>query len=217
MKSKSFLKKFTTENGVIYRKKEGRIIPALPTELASEFLTYVHSAYGHPGTFQLMKLATRIVYIPCVKEKCQQICRQCIICLRSKPQRAIRPAAIPRKDYPDAPFSKTAIDIYDIGIKDAKSKRYVLTIIDHLTSFFDGIPLSNKSDALISEALMTLILRHGITGQIHSDNGAEFGPLTKALFKRFNIFHTKTAAYNSRGNGQLERVHREITSKLKIL
>jgi len=137
--------------------------------------------------------------------------------LRSKPQNALRPSAIARKDYPETPFSKTAIDIYDLGAKDAKGKRYVITCIDHLTSFLDGVPLSNKTDALISEALMTLILRHGITGQIHSDNGAEFGPLTKALFKRFNIFHTKTAAYNSRGNGQLERIHREITSKLKIL
>ena len=217
MQSKSFLKKFTNSDGVIYRKKENRLLPALPTELAQEFLTYVHSAYGHPGTFQLMKLATRIVYIPCVKEKCQQVCRQCIICLRSKPQHALRPSAVPRKDYPEAPFLKTAIDLYDLGAKDAKGKRYILTCICHLTSFFDGVPLANKTDALVSEALMTLILRHGITGQIHSDNGAEFGPLTKALFKRFNIFHTKTAAYNSRGNGQLERVHREITSKLKIL
>ena len=115
MQSKSFLKKFTSCDGVIYRKKENRLPPALPNELAQEFLLYAYSAYGHPGTFQLMKLATRIVYIPCVKEKCQQVCRQCIICLRSKPQHALRPSAIPRKDYPEAPFLKTAIDLYDLG------------------------------------------------------------------------------------------------------
>lgn len=86
-----------------------------------------------------------------------------------------------------------------------------------LTSFYDGATLSNKTDKLVSNALLELILRHGVTGLVLLDNGREFGPLTKALFKKFAIEHVKTSAYNSRGNSLVERSHRTITQKLKVL
>ena len=64
---------------------------------------------------------------------------------------------------------------------------------------------------------MELILRYGISGTLVCDNGREFGVLTKKILDRFRIRMVKTSAYMSRSNGKVERIHREITSKMKTL
>jgi hypothetical protein len=91
----------------------------------------------------------------------------------------------------------------------------LLTCVDSLTGYLDGEPLSNKTDNLVSKALLKLILRHGISQNCVSDNGREFGPLTKTILDRFEIRHTTTTAYRSRSNGKCERIHRELHQKLK--
>jgi hypothetical protein len=60
-----------------------------------------------------------------------------------------------------------------------------------------------------------LYSRHGISQNCVSDNGREFGPLTKTILDRFEIRHTTTTAYRSRSNGKCERIHRELHQKLK--
>ena len=87
--------------------------------------------------------------------------------------------------------------------------------MDSITGYLDGEPLSNKTDNLVSKALLKLILRHGISQNCVSDNGREFGPLTKKILDRFEIRHTTTTAYRSRSNGKCERIHRELHQKLK--
>ena len=87
--------------------------------------------------------------------------------------------------------------------------------MDSLTGYLDGEPLSNKTDNLVSKALLKLILRHGISQNCVSDNGREFGPLTKKILDRFEIRHTTTTAYRSQSNGKCERIHRELHQKLK--
>lgn len=124
---------------------------------------------------------------------------------------------IPVRHYPDAPWTYSAIDLYDLGIQDTNRKRYLLTMVDHLTGFLDGEPIASKSDRLVAKAMNELLLRHGLSGRVLLDNGREFGPLTTGLFRRFNIQMIHTSAYNSRSNGKLERCHRSITEKLKLL
>jgi len=94
---------------------------------------------------------------------------------------------IPVRHYPDAPWTYSAIDLYDLGIQDTNRKRYLLTMVDHLTGFLDGEPIASKSDRLVAKAMNELLLRHGLSGRVLLDNGREFGPLTTGLFRRFNI------------------------------
>jgi len=124
---------------------------------------------------------------------------------------------IEKRHFPELPFTYSSVDLYDLGAPDSSGKRYLLTLICHLTSYVDGIPLASKTDRLVTQAMTELILRHGITGRVLSDNGREFGPLYKNLLQRFRIQSNRTSAYNSRSNGKLERQHREITARLKIL
>ena len=217
LKTLRVVKLFTIENNVIYFKSQTTKRVVLPTPLDLEFLQYLHTLYGHPGTFQLMKLATKYVYIIELKAKSNTICVRCIECLKNKTHKTLRPSLIEKRQFESVPYNKVSIDLYDMGICDSAGKRYLVSSCDHLTGYLDGIPISNKTDRLVSQAILDLILRHGITGVVITDNGSEFGPLTQAIFDRFHIRHVRTAAYMSRSNGRVERCHREITSKLKLM
>ncbi len=191
--------------------------PVLSQKLALEFISFTHSEFGHPGIHQTMTLVSKCVFIPGLKRIVTDMLNGCVTCLQSKPMKALKSKIMPNRVFTSIPFRKTSIDLYDLGKPDKNNKRYVLSFKDELTNFYDGVTLSNKTDRLVANGLLELILRHGVTGTILSDNGREFGPQCIALFKKFNINHVKCSAYNSRGNSLVERSHRTITQKLKVL
>ena len=201
---------------LVNRSKQMRRV-VLPDDVGIEFLKYIHTSFAHCGTYQLIKIVTKYVFIPKVKDKASDICRLCIECLRCKPRPELRPSLIPKRSFESVPFQKTHVDLYDLGKADCHGKRYLMTAVDELTGYVDGFPLSNKSDRLVSKAMLELILRHGVSNCAVTDNGAEFGPLFKSVLDRFQITHVRTSAYHSRSNGRVERIHREITSKMKLL
>ena len=89
----------------------------------------------------------------------------------------LRPSMIKNRHFESVPFTKTFFDLMDFGQKDSNGKRYLLTCCDSLTSYLDGFPLGTKTDAVVSKNILQLILRHGITNNVFTDNGSEFGYL----------------------------------------
>ena len=217
LNAKSTTGKFKLLNDVVYKKDKNKLRIALPDCISKEFIQYTHIAYGHCGTYQLMKILSKFVYVFQLQSKTNQICTRCVECIRHKTQKMPRPSLIEKRNFEHVPFHKTSIDLYDLGKNDASGKRYLVTCADHLTGFCDGVAISNKTDRLVSQAILDLILRHGITNTVITDCGREFGQLTQQIMTKFRITHVTTAAYMSRSNGRVERVHREITSKLKLL
>ena len=198
------------KDGVLYSKN--RLV--LPSQLADEFITYLHTITAHAGSQQLLQMLRKF-FISNIQEKVRAITSSCETCIRLKPHKELRPSLIKDRKFSQLPFEKVFIDLVDYGRPDSSGKRYLLTCVDSLTGYLDGEPISNKTDNLVSKALLKLVLRHGISTQCVSDNGREFGPLTKKILDRFEIRHTTTTAYRSRSNGKCERIHRELHQKLK--
>ena len=218
LKSKRLVKNFLLLDGILYRKTSKGQKIVLPNVLSNEFLSFVHHMYLHPGTKKLIQIVTKFVFVPDLVNKCKTISKNCLTCIRNKPVKMLIPSKIERHPFEAVPFNKSAIDLYDLGITDSNNKRYLLVIIDHLTNFIDGEPLSSKTDSQVTNALTKLFLRHGVSGTVISDNGREFdNTLVKDLMQAFNIRHSLTSAYASRSNGKVERVNREIHIKQKLL
>ena len=58
--------------------------------------------------------------------------------------------------------------------------------------------------------------RYGIPESIHSDCGQQFAShLFKEVGKALNIQVTNTTGYNPKGNGQVERMHRDLNAMLR--
>ena len=213
------MKQFKLIDNIIYKiAPDGKEKLVLPEQLAIEFLSYIHSLYVHPGSDTQIKIVSKFVYIKKLNEISKFINKNCLHCIQKKPQKSLSPDQIKPYAYECLPFSKCGIDLYDMGTTDHNKKRFLLSLTCHLTSYVDGIPLTNKSDQQVAKAFTTLILRHGICGDLILDNGGEFsGPIFKEVLKRFQINAHHSSAYNSRSNGKAERSHREILIKQKLI
>ena len=218
-KSKSAVKNYQIKDGMLYRRlKTGSLKIVLSDELAIEFLSYLHSLHLHPGNKKLAVIAQKFVYIKSIHDFCARISSNCLRCLSLKPTKTILPHQIKAKPYEAMPFAKVGIDLYDLGLTDRSGKRYLFTLTDHLTNYCDGIPISNKTDQLVSKAFAELILRYGICGDVILDNGQEFnGPQFRNVCKKFKLNLHRISPYHSRSNGKAERSHREILVKQRLL
>ena len=203
---------FSMKNNLLH--KQNRLV--LPEDVSKEFLNYLHIYTCHAGCKQL-NMMVRKFYIHNVHQLTRDTTTYCSTCINTKPMSKLRPSMIKNRHFESVPFTKTFFDLMDFGQKDSNGKRYLLTCCDSLTSYLDGFPLGTKTDAVVSKNILQLILRHGITNDVFTDNGSEFGYLVSEVFRKFELRHARTTAYRSNSNGMLERQHREVNSKLKLL
>ena len=214
----SFRTKYVEIDSIMYRKNGNINRLILPSELATEFLSYIHCLYVHPGSKKLKSIASKFVYIRSINVECRNILRNCLRCISLKPQKPNLPSKIRQYPYEALPFSKTGIDLYDLGVNDRNNKRYLFVATCHLTGYVDGVPISKKNDEIVTKAFLELILRYGISGDVVLDNGGEFkGHIFNSVAKQFNLNLHRLSAYNSRSNGKAERSNREILIKQKLL
>ena len=215
---KSFKHYELDKNGLLMRKTKAGLKLVLPDSKAFEFVSYVHALYLHPGHRSLSKIISRICFVHDLIGKCKLITRNCLTCVSNKPMSTLKSDIVKPKAYEALPFAKVGIDLYDLGKPDRHNKRYLFTMTDHLTSFVDGIPINSKCDQATSTAFSTLILRHGVCGQVCLDNGKEFaGPLFQDVARKFRLNLHYSSPYNSRANSRCERSHRDILVKQKVL
>ena len=207
---------FRIENSLIYNIKLKNKRLVLPEALSQEFVNFVHVAHLHPGAKALEKIISRNIFIYNIQCISKNICSRCFLCTQTKPRPPCEPSKVSLQPTATYPFEFCAIDLIDHGKSDSRGKRYLLVMVDLLSDFIDGVPLSNKTDQIVSKALTELILRHGALQNIISDNGREFGPLFNSICRKLHLNAVKIAPYNSRAN-RCERANRCIRIKERLL
>ena len=218
LKSKTSYQKFFLDNELLMRKTKLGPKLVLPDPRALEFISYTHSMFSHPGLKSMIRIICKVCFIPKVIDKCKLVIKNCLTCITKKIHSPMKTVLPKPKPYEILPFSKVGIDLYDLGKPDRYNKRYLFTMTDHLTSFVDGVPINSKCDQATSTAFSTLILRHGVCGQVILDNGKEFqGPIFQDLAKKFQLKLHYSSPYNSRSNARCERSHRDILVKQRVL
>ena len=90
------------------------------------------------------------------------------------------------------------------------------TLLLSLTFFYVGCPVkSTDTETLASLLVHEVICRYGLPFYLHSDQGANLtSNLMTAVCKHLGIEQTRTSAYHSQGNGQVERFNRALKSML---
>ena len=207
---------FRIENSLVYNVKLKNKRLVLPECLTEEFVNFLHVAHLHPGAKALEKIISRNIFIYNIQCIAKNICARCFVCMQTKPRPPCEPQKVSLQPAATYPFEFCAIDLIDHGKSDSRGKRYLLVIVDLLSDFIDGLPLSNKTDQIVSKALTELILRHGALQNVISDNGREFGPLFNSICKKLHLNPIKIAPYNSRAN-RCERANRCIRIKERLM
>ena len=170
---------------------------------------------GHRRSGKMLKYIRRRYWWPEMEKAIRNYCDSCWTCAITD-QHHGRPLKV-------TPYSETSLfgsislDLI-VGLPTTRrGHKILLVIIDHASRFMKAIPLRNKKESTIVEALWEhWISQFGFPNRIVSDQGSEFVNKTmKALLARNGIEHDLMAAYYHRSNGMIERANRSIQALLR--
>lgn len=115
------------------------------------------------------------------------------------------------------PFYKIFLDIVGpLDVSDNGNK-YILTVMDDLSRYFNAYPLPNQEAATLCYAFVTFILAHHKTPRVVlTDRGTNFmSDEFSKVCRMFGIKKVSTSAYHPQSNGALERAHRSLGQYLR--
>jgi transposase InsO family protein len=93
-----------------------------------------------------------------------------------------------------------------------KETKYLLTFIDHFTKYAEAIPLTDISTETCARAYATQVAaRHGSDSILMTEEGRSFSSaFFKETCKILGVELIHSLAYDSRGNGTIERIHKTM-------
>ena len=97
--------------------------------------------------------------------------------------------------------------------------KYLLTIIDRRTRWFEVIPLTSiTTEVVIREFNYHWISHYGVPHDLITDSGTQFSSHMFSNFcKKYGIKHNMTTSYHPQCNGMIERFHRVLKNAFRSL
>lgn len=109
------------------------------------------------------------------------------------------------------------IDLADVGKYASMNNNtnFLLVVVDAFSKYAWVIPLKNKTDTSITDAIRNIFQEDGAPSTIQHDNGSEFvNKKLKELCDEYKVNQIVSAPYHPRSNGIAERFNRTLKSIL---
>ena len=136
----------------------------IPSSMRLEILDKIHE--GHQGIAKCRERDKNSVWWPGLSREIQDLVQQCRVCAL---QRENKPEPLITTPLPDRPWQVVATDLFELkGV-------VFLIVIDYFSRYVEvaAMQTTTKSSEVI-RALKCMFARHGIPGQVRSDNGPQF-------------------------------------------
>ena len=188
----------------------------VPSSLVPDVLQHLHGgpASAHFSAERVWERTRQTCYWPFMFKDIQQWCEQCIPC---QTRRAPRPKhrAPMGGSQASRPFQRVATDILDLPMT-FKENRYVFVVEDYFTKFVNLYALPNQTAQSVVQCLFEdYVLVHGIPEVLHSDQGRQFeAEIVQRLCQLLGIKKSRTAPYNPKSDGMVERFNRTLIDQL---
>ena len=191
-----------------------RARPIVPVQWQDIIIRMFHQL-AHPGQKETCEKVSQRYYWDNMRADVAEYVGNCPDCLAVKPFKRIRPVmgSIP---VPDKRFSSIQVDI--VGpLPVSQGKRYLLTIFDRTSRWFEALPLVEANAKECCDAFLHgWVKNFGLPQVATSDNGNTFiSNLWKDLHASLGIEVAFTPPYHSESLGGVERKHRDLKLALK--
>ena len=206
------------ENGILIRNTREYKQLELPQEFHELVCRELHINLAHMGSERVIELARKRFYWPKLKDDVEFfIKKKCRCVIAKKPNRPDRAPLTPIEST--YPFEMISDDFLHLD-RCSGGFEYALAVCGHFTRFVQIYPTKNKSAKSAAEKLYNeYILNFSFPRRIHHDRGGR--EFNNELFNRLNtlcgISTSKTTPYHPMGDGQVERMNRNIINMLKTL
>jgi hypothetical protein len=212
-------------DGILYRKfyqhngTVERLQIVMPAKLRKPFLCQLHESKFNTGTAHMGIKKTQAhvsqrAYWPNWRFDVEHYCRRCTIC------QSVQHGIAPRHGYmqqweANGFGDRLYVDLTGPHPASRQGSLYMMTALDAYTRYLVIVPLKNKMDVTVADALVQhWFLPFGAVRSIYSDQGSEWcNSLSAEVTKRMDIQKLRTTAYRPQSNC-VERVHKSINHLL---
>jgi transposase InsO family protein len=209
---------FRDENGFIYRReKNGEHILVVPACLISEIQTLIHDSIyaAHPGRKRMLELIGLRFWWTSIYKDVNEYVFKCGACERRSGNREFK-APLDSVTEPTQAFQCVHLDVVGPLPLSSNGNNNILTLVDRLNKYAEGISLPDDSAVTCAKAYATqIVARHGVNESLVMDNGRNF---TSVFFKEtcniLGVNQLTTTVYHPQANGTVERLHRTLNKAL---
>ena len=189
----------------------------VPSALRHRVIEAAHQFLGHAGTTATAHFCRKRFFMFRLIPEVHRTIQQCHAC-QVKSQKGPKQQDVHRPSVQaGAPFQVWSMDVMGPLRASSEGHRYLLTLKDVFSKWFEAIPLSNTTSEKVLRALQTLYARFGYPLQVHTDNATYFrSQAMREAFQRSGVRLTFTPTYNPQSNS-VERTHRDLGTMLRVL
>ena len=189
----------------------------VPHALRHRVIEAAHQFSGHAGITATAHFCRKRVYMFRLVPEVHRVLQQCHVC-QVKSQRSPTQKDVHRPSIQaGAPFQVWSMDVLGPLRASSDRHRYLLTLKDVFSKWFEAMPLSNTTSEKVLRALQTLYSRFGYPLQVHTDNATYFrSQAMQEAFQRAGVRVTYTPTYNPQSNS-VERTHQDLNTMLRVL
>jgi transposase InsO family protein len=170
-------------------------------------LKRLHDEAGHRGRDATLQLLRGRGWWPRRYDDVKQYIRTCASCQIHERSHPGQETGVQVPLPAVGPFERWAADFISMPESYQSKYRWILTIIDHCTSWPVAVPMKEATAGAISDALLEhVITPFGVPKELLTDRGANFmSSGLKRFLKTGKIKKLNTSGYHPRTNGKSER------------
>ena len=193
------------------------MLVALPPSLVRPYIEHWHAAVHHDGAERTIKVMKQRYFWHGMTSDIKQYVQHCEVCqkVKGKAQKHEYLKLFSVKQ----PFEMIAVDLMGPLPRTTNANEYTVTVQDRFSRLCRIIPVRNARTTTVVDALMKNWFNlYGYPKKLLSDRGSQF---TSELFKQIcalnGVKKLYTSAYHPQTDGMVERLHRWIKEKLKLI
>lgn len=206
---------YEMRNGVVFRKKNDKLMFYVPENMEHSVIYKYHDEMGHMATEKIYGTIAQNYWFPKMKEKISEHVKNCLKCISFSPPSRKVEGYLNNCPKGNVPFSTVHIDHFGSVNKQNAKKNYIFIVVDAFTKFVKLFPTKTTNTKEVINCLTRYFTYYSRPKILVSDRGSCF---TSKEFNDFvnnlNIKHVKIATGSPQANGQVERTNRVLAPAL---
>ena len=212
--------RFSVKDQLLFYKNGKKSGYVVPPKLQLGILRYFHCSLegGHQGVERMNFLMNGKFWWYGITKDVQRFVGSCRDCNAAK-RKSNKSEGFMQLFEPDECFETVHIDIVGPMPCTKSGNQYILTMMDRWSRMVKLIPINVCTATNIAWTIRNnWFLEYGAPINILSDRGSYFtGLIFKILTKLNGVHHLFTTSYHPQTNGRLERFHRYLKERLRII
>ena len=173
---------------------------------------------GHLGVNKTMAKAKYRYFWPGMSADIRSFLRSCDMCARRKAPAKKRVTPLQRYRV-GVPMERVAIDLLGPLPKSDGGNQWVMVVGDYCTKWMEAYPLPDATASTVAPKLVNeFVCRFGVPQELYSDQGTNFeSKVFSEMCRVWGITKTRTAAYNPKFDGMVERFNKTLVNMVAVL